>query len=586
MDRDRMPFGYVVAIDGSRVTLNLRDEHKGHYVSHRYGVVPVTDIGNLFAVESGHRLLILKVQSLSFAEPREVHTSRDFTGAFKDPLRNLDAVVVGILQKRGNQLEFIADSLVSPSLGGEAFPLFDHEMSAILKTVTSSSENINIGEAVRGGGNVNVAITDFLARHVAVLGSTGQGKSCFTAAVLQQLVKFPGSRIVVLDVNGEYLQALEPHIAKDKMKITRLGESSGDKIPYYALGRHGLARLLMPSEKTQRPALNFAIENLQYVEWIPAKKGAKLAGTSSDAILFDDCRGVGAPEAEQAIKALREKSGIQNATKWPSMAALAALVAESYCITTGNRGTVERNGFQYGNVSPLITRIRRFIEDPQFTSVIGVDGGDPKGDRLDWQAEGEALINDYFGSKSSTWQIHIVDLRSLAHDLMPFVLGSLLELLAFELFRRGQDGTYPTLLVLEEAHHYLRTISEAEEAGKDSLAYERLAKEGRKFGISLWLSTQRPSELSTTVLAQCGTWVVFRLSSDQDLKYVAAAADWVDRQELNRIAGLPRRQAIVFGAGVSLPTRIIASEAIPCPKSDDGKFHQWIQSESSIGSLL
>ena len=204
MDRDsRMPFGYVVAIDGSRVTLNLRDEHKGHYVSHRYGVVPVTDIGNLFAVESGHRLLILKVQSLSFAEPREVHTSRDFTGAFKDPLRNLDAVVVGILQRRGEQLEFIADSLVSPSLGGEAFPLFDHEMSAILKTVTSSSENINIGEAVCGGGNVNVAITDFLARHVAVLGSTGQGKSCFTAAVLQKLVKFPRSRIVVLDVNGE-----------------------------------------------------------------------------------------------------------------------------------------------------------------------------------------------------------------------------------------------------------------------------------------------------------------------------------------------------------------------------------------------
>jgi uncharacterized protein len=569
---DRLSFGYVVSIDGARVTLNLRDEHKGHYVSHIYGVVTVTDIGNLFAVESGHRLLILKVQSLSFIEPREAHSFRG-SNIHEDPLRNLNATVVGFLQRQEKKLNFVADSLISPSLGAEAFPLFDYEISIILKTSNSSNRNVNVGEAVRGGGNVNVPVVDFLARHVAVLGSTGQGKSCFTAAILQQLIKLPNSRIVVLDVNGEYEQALKPHIKSSKLKITSLGGSNGNKIPYYALGRHGLARLLIPSEKTQRPALNFAIENLQYVEWGEISQGARLAGASK-AVLFDDCRPSGAAEAEAAIKKLREKNNLQKASKWPHMSALAALVAESYSITM-NRATAERNGFHYGNVSPLVTRIRRFVEDPQFTSVINIEGGSPNGD-FSWQDEGKVLIDNFFGSQNSDWNLHIINLKDLAHDLMPFILGSLLELFAFELFRRGQGNNYPTLLVLEEAHHYLRSIIEAEDAGKDSLAYERLAKEGRKFGISLWVSTQRPSELSATVLSQCGTWVVFKLSSDQDLKYVSSAAEWVDKQELSRIAGLPRRQAIIFGAGVSLPTRIIAPEASPLPKSDDGNFDKWL----------
>jgi hypothetical protein len=144
-----------------------------------------------------------------------------------------------------------------------------------------------------------------------------------------------------------------------------------------------------------------------------------------------------------------------------------------------------------------------------------------------------------------------------------------------KLFKRGQGATHPTLLVLEEAHHYLRQLNDNDETGKHSLAYERLAKEGRKFGISIWLSTQRPSELSSTVLSQCGTWVVFRLASEQDLRAVSVAAEWVDKQEVSRIAGLPRRQAVIFGSCVALPTRITSPTANPTPKSHDPDFKAW-----------
>jgi DNA helicase HerA-like ATPase len=121
----------------------------------------------------------------------------------------------------------------------------------------------------------------------------------------------------------------------------------------------------------------------------------------------------------------------------------------------------------------------------------------------------------------------------------------------------------------------LRQVADGDESGRHSLAYERLAKEGRKFGLSLWVSTQRPSEVSPTVLSQCGTWVTFRLTGEQDLKAVATATEWADRQETNRIAGLPRQQAIVFGSGVPMPVRVQAPTASPTPESKDPDFNSW-----------
>lgn len=575
----RSPFAYVVSIDGPQVTLNLRDEHKGQLAAHPDGIVSVTDIGSLFGVDAGSRLLILRVQSLRFAEPKEAHLRLHQPDINKEPLRHLVATVVGVLRRKDQQLSFIPDSLISPSLGAEAYPLSQSELAAILNLQEKKGESIKLGDTTRSNGSLWVDIDVLLGRHVAVLGSTGQGKSSFTAAILQQILKFPNSRVVLFDINGEYEQALSPHLPPEKIKITKFGQDLKARIPYYSLGRHGLGRLLLPSEKTQRPALNFALENLQFVEWSDSQQAAGLAGTNSF-VLVEDCRPGDANPAADAINKLRARTHTATAKKWPPMMALASLVAESYSIKPSQRTgqtakSFERGPFEYGNISPLLNRIRRLVEDPHFISVVDVDGSDTNGNSLNWQAEATNLVDQMFGAQDTDWNLHIIDLRSVAHDLLPMILGSLLELLAFELFKRGQGATHPTLLVLEEAHHYLRQLNDHDETGKHSLAYERLAKEGRKFGISIWLSTQRPSELSPTVLSQCGTWVVFRLASEQDLRAVSVAAEWVDKQEVSRIAGLPRRQAVIFGSCVALPTRIISPTANPTPKSQDPDFKVW-----------
>lgn len=576
---DRTPFAYVVSISGTRVTLNLQDVYRGHHASHVGGVSVVTEVGSLFGVDDGHRLQVLRVQSLSFAEPKEAHRAGvGTTSPTALPLRYLEAAVMGAIERGVDGLVFTADALLSPALGAAAFPLTRNELKSILEVSPSRKGQVILGEDIRSGADLRVDFEDLFSRHVAVLGATGYGKSCLTAAILQQLLKLPRPRIIVFDINGEYKRALKRHVKPSAMmKFTTIGNRRNPfKIPYVALGRHGLSRLLLPSEKTQRPALNFAIENLRFVKWFKQQGGIGLLRPGlRDAILFDDCRPNPCNKAKEAIDLLRSGKA-PLAVRWPNMRALSCLVAESHSLQPGRNNRLERNAFHYSNVAPLVNRIQRYCEDPQFTAVIDVDGRPPaEGSELDWQTESSDLVSHMFGDRNSNWKLHIVNLRHVAHDLLPVILGALLELLAFERFRLGQQKSYPTLLVLEEAHHYLRKLTADDEDAHSAPAYERLAKEGRKFDISLWVSTQRPSELSPTVLAQCGTWAAFRLTAKRDLQAVASAGEWFDHQELDRIAGLPRRQAVIFGSSVAMPIRVIAPEANPTPKSSDPAFSAW-----------
>jgi uncharacterized protein len=573
----RQAIAYVVVVDGANVTLNLSDLHRGQLAAHGEGIAVVTEVGSLLGLQAGGRLLVMKVLSLSFAEPREAHRfgSPGATHA-GEPLRNINGVIVGQLIRNDGALKFINDSLMTPPLGSEAYPLSPGESDAIMGRNETRAAPVILGHDLRGGGPLVVGLESLVSRHVAVLGSSGQGKSCLTAAVMQQVAKLPRARIVILDINGEYEQAFPTDAYEPgEVKVTRLGGSEADafRIPYYALGRLGLQRLLLPSDKTQRPALSFALDHLHQVKWHAADGGVALSNQPR-ATMFDDCRQDGADVAKASIDALRSTK-VASAGAWPPMRALAALIAESHGLGTNSRGATERNGFNYGNVSPLITRIWRHIDDELFRDVVDVNGGAGIGSELDWKGEAAGLVDRIFGGSQVPWKVHIVDLRRLSHDLAPFILGALLELFAYQLFRRGQAQRRDTLLVLEEAHHYLRPHGTGEDASNHSLAYERLAKEGRKFGLALWLSTQRPSEISPTVLAQCNNWLAFRLTSERDLAAVQSASEWADRSEVKRIAGLPRQHTMVFGGSFPMASLVRAATAAPTPSSSDGRFDDW-----------
>lgn len=620
---ERLPFAYVVGVDGGTVTLNLRDTHRGRLAVVPGGAAPVLQVGARFGIRHGAEVLVGEVIKVDFTESREAHREGiGTTISGEEPLRQLSARVIGRLvrnspatgrenpretgEQDGAWVKFVRGGLTSPALGAEAFPLRAAELEVLVSYRGDGS--VEVGHTLEPPMPIHVKLDDLLSRHVIVTGSTGQGKSCLTAAILQKLLRqWPEFRCILFDVNGEYRRAfstLPPDNPEDEsrwslisgVKVTQFGpiedapsEIERYQIPYWALGRNGLEALLLPSERAQRPALRFAISALPHVEW--KDDGVALPGQAAS--MFDDCRSGDGKKTAEALSGLRERvlSGTHRAATWPPLKALAPLVAEFVALQP-KAGGHQRDPFHYGHVSTLVRRIHDIAEDVALTKVVNVAGGTaiPNGDDPITVAARE-IVERVFGltEDGSTvgWQLHVVDLRLIPHDLLPLLLGAMLRTLLDELFRKGPGGTPPMLLVLEEAHHYLRRpyAAEDEPSLRELLAYERLAKEGRKFGVSLWLSTQRPSELSATVLAQCGTWFCLRLTAQSDLERVRHASEWADPTAVNRIAALPRQEAIAFGSAFPVPVHLRLPDASPVPKSRDPEFHKaWVGAGFSVST--
>ena len=190
-----------------------------------------------------------------------------------------------------------------------------------------------------------------------------------------------------------------------------------------------------------------------------------------------------------------------------------------------------------------------------------------------------ALIND------NTNQITIVDVSQLPFEVLETVTGLLgriiLEFVAN--FCPEQRGKFPIVIVLEEAQNYI-----AEE--KDSIAktvFERIAREGRKYGLSLVVSSQRPSELSKTVLSQCNSFIIHRLQNPEDQKYVRGLISSANADLLEQLPIIPQQHAIITGDCVRTPIQVRIDDVNPTPNSHNPKFiENWINRNDSISDNI
>ncbi|MEZ8297492.1 ATP-binding protein [Vibrio splendidus] len=589
--------GYVVALEGTKIRINLLDGHKGQLASHRYGVSSVSQPGDLIGLDAGRCLVIARVTDMAFVDPDKAHSSNVGTLNVSDiPLRQLVAYSIGYVFQDGDSRKFVSESWKLPILGAKAIPLSSDYLEIIYGVnEEEKDQTIELGKDSRTKTTkISAGINSLLSRHLAVLGSTGYGKSNFNALLAQRIrTKFKKSRLIIFDINGEYAQAFHGY---KRVKHTILGSEnsvnvsspprtavedifSGDqvyqhKIPYQALGYSGLIKLLRPSDKTQLPALRNALRSLHMVTKGQDPTTIWTGEPNNWFQLVDDCRQDNQEALSYWLEQLRNNL-VPPSMVWPPFKALSSLVAEfgSIAFDSRNGGKSKRDAFNFSNVLPLVKIIQQLSEDDRFKGIVNLNGGQKiKIDRL-WDSEIEKEVDYLFGSKNGEpqdWDVHIINLKNLANDHAPMILGSLLEMYADVLFKRGQENNYPTLLLLEEAHHYLR--DPFSEDSTQLKAYERLAKEGRKFNCSLLVSTQRPSELSSTVLAMCSNWISLRLTNERDITSLRYAIENGSDHILSEISGLPRGDAIAFGSAFNIPVRFTIDKAEPTPKSSDAKF--------------
>lgn len=227
----------------------------------------------------------------------------------------------------------------------------------------------------------------------------------------------------------------------------------------------------------------------------------------------------------------------------------------------------------------FIMRIRSIVSDVRISSVIETQTKE--------EVSLESWLEDYVGKNNSS-SINIIDLSLVPSEIL-FIVVSVLTRIIFEAlqrYRKKHKKVLPTTLVIEEAHNFIKRYnSENEEISASRLcsqAFEKVAKEGRKFGLGLVVSSQRPYELSQTVLSQCNSFLLHRLVNDKDQEMVKKLVPDNMGGVLNELPILPTRKAILLGWAAPIPTLVEMNflDEDKRPKSDDPDFWDvWTKKE-------
>ena len=473
---------------------------------------------------------------------------------------------------------------------------------------------------------VKVRIDEFFGGHTAVLGNTGSGKSCTVASILQELFDKPeehyarGATFVTFDVNGEYHQAFSEIaeagiIGVDRLILDGTANAGRFRIPHWFLDLSEWELLLQASERTQVPILRMALGLATLFDGI----GSHQLNDIRNHILAKCITQILSDESPPGAKETRILGILQRfRTEEINSATIGAAIEVSF----GNMNHIQ-SAFEYllgadghsgytiddfklpdysnspfdfealesaidlallyeeahGNrqirdyCSQMVTRFKALLErqDYAFLRHAAVDGAQ---DATPFLARVLGLGTQAGGHFKAS-QIVILDMNAVEDEVVELV-SAVVARMVFRLLRQAEPrNRFPVHLLLEEAHRYISSTPSryALDAGR---VFERIAKEGRKYGLFLLVASQRPSELSKTVLSQCSNFVVHRIQNPDDLSQIRQMSPSISDGVLRRLPTLPKQHALVFGNSVNLPTTFKVRSARPLPASDDAKIvHLW-----------
>ncbi|HWF59763.1 MAG TPA: ATP-binding protein [Nitrospira sp.] len=224
-----------------------------------------------------------------------------------------------------------------------------------------------------------------------------------------------------------------------------------------------------------------------------------------------------------------------------------------------------RQGPMFGDFDRFLMRIESKLNDTRYDFLL-------KPTKRNTSASLSGMLRDFVGLGTQKAAVTVIDLSSVPFDVRPTVAAQIGRL-AFEFnYWNPQYREFPILLMCEEAHAYIPRASESQFAGSRK-SMERIAKEGRKYGVGLAVVSQRPHEVSETVLAQCGTFICLRITNPDDQAYVRSLVPESEGDLVSVLASLGRGEALVLGEAVPLPTRLQFDKPNPTPNSDDIDFY-------------
>ncbi len=472
-----------------------------------------------------------------------------------------------------------------PSIGDTAHVVTDSDLAAIYAPGDKHSY-VSIGRVASAESiAAYVDINKLVARHSAIVGSTGAGKSTTVAGLLHALADsttFPATRVVLLDMQGEYRKAFGKSARVFRANANARRGEQPLYVPYWALtseelmgittgpvsgaalahfldaitemkraSKPGLAEQSVAAEDISADTpLPFCIHKLWYdLHCLQYATHIEEGGRpqSRDTWALDKDPGTGEPDAGDALEVRRPRFRQHKDEK--------------------NDPEKIRKSAHENLMRPQTDALEGRLRDPRLDFLfrpgpweVAEDGSTKK--------DLDALLREWIGTDKP---ITVLDLSGIpptvVDDLVGVVLRILYDALFWGRFLPAGARRRPLLVVLEEAHSYLS----AQARSRAASAARRIAKEGRKYGVGLMLVSQRPSEIDPTILAQCGTLVAMRLTNDADRSQVESCASDNLAGLFAMLPTLRTGEALVVGDAVGLPVRALVDPPPTAgrPDSDD-----------------
>lgn len=431
-----------------------------------------------------------------------------------------------------------------------------------------------------------ININSLITRHSAVVGTTGSGKSTTVAGLLNALsdpARYPSSRIIVLDIHGEYAKALS-----DRATVFRVSSEAknGEKslhIPFWALSFEELSTLAFGSlggdTGNRTAAVADKIVELKKASLkVQPREGIDESRVTVDTPVPFCIQKLWFELHQREYQTVMSKPGGAEDELEPAYALDNdgnPLLGDAMSVISPTYRTVKTSGPKIGQINwsrspePLGMRqqlagLAAKLRDPRLEFLFNPGEWLPD---IDGKTEKDldSLLESWIGGKQP---ITILDLSGIPSSILNELIGALLRILYDTLFwaRNLPEGgrERPLLMVLEEAHAYLSK----DMSGSASDAVRRIAKEGRKYGVGLMIVSQRPSDIDSTILSQCGTLFALRLSNDHDRGHVSSSASDNLKGLFEMLPVLRTGEAIIVGEAVSLPVRTLITPPSPDRRPD------------------
>lgn len=509
--------GKIIRIEGLTIHIEVSEQDVANKLTLKYGINDyVVSINKMVYCTLPNGMKI--VARITKIFDKNTFVEQDFFIKQYDSFV-LEATFIGIYD----------DFLQKFDSGINTFPIIGSEIFSINRIIYQTVVRVNSPYQLKIGKSYEDAQMDIytnpdvlFGKHLGIFGNTGTGKSCTVASVIQglknRLYDDQGTtvkarpKIIIFDSNDEYEQAFkETEFTIKKIRKEEL------YLPHFHLSFTEYYRFLGASQGVQAPILKNCIKNLQ---------SEKVEFHFRD--LNTEIRG------------------------WLS---LNAKKKDTNGNDTGEVDNFKLNQW-YNWCSTMINRIQTISEDTRISPIFEWRDDDTKNtiDQI-MESEDEIIIIE-------------ADFEKDELDIVMFLFSKLVY--GWAVRNRKAEDINSVVILFEEAHRYINE-GDQDDYKLGTYYIERLAREGRKFGISLIISSQRPSELTKSIISQCNSFIIHRITNKLDLEFINRSISSNNQELIKFVPGLEKQYAIVFGEAFGYTDIVKISTASPIPKSEDPK---------------